>query len=107
MSRGTAVASGSILAPASLLLNLDDSGSIRSCLDDRKVSSKLVKTPEREIHQLTEDQRLGRGGVRLHFTKTFDMNLLGLAELATVHTLRHWTTFLFDLEEGPGFMRTA
>jgi len=85
MSRGTAVASGSILAPAGLLLNLDDSGSIRSW----------------------EDQRLGRGGVRLHFTKTFDMNLLGLAELATVHTLRHWTTFLFDLEEGPGFMRTA
>ena len=41
--------------------------------------------PEWEIQQLTEDQ-MGRGR---DLTEAFDMNLLNLVELATVHTLHH------------------
>lgn len=36
--------------------------------------------------------------------ETLDMDLFGLSELATMHTLGHWAPFLLDLDERASIM---
>ena len=37
---------------------------------------------------------------RLYYTDTFDVNLLGFPQLATVVALSDWSSFLLDLVQG-------